>query len=517
MEDSARSFRLPNGMSLEQQIAFCLKIIRKQRQEVLPLRRSLSQCNQWHDPLLQQLKEWKDKYQKAREENKKLQRENNKLKKEIEKLTKTNNRYQVSLFDHGNFTHPDKKDTKRKGGQKGHANTNKDGERSYASFQRIRLHAGACGKCGKQLVRTGSSKEKILIDIEINPKLIELILQSERQWCSNCKKEVRATHPQSLPFTEYGINTFMVVMHLRFKGKQSVRTIAVTLHSLFGLPITKSGVLSLLTKAKEYLEGKYEELKLAIRKDAVMYNDETGWAVRGKPAWMWIMTTPDKKQENGSVETGMTVYVAAESRGKGVFEEMYGNSKAYSMHDGYSSYESVTGKEKTTYCWAHVLRFCFEETIHLLKNHPAVRIRDRLVTLYQTIRFHTEWTKEQKEKTLEEEIESLLKIPSDDQTVKNIRYRLHTQKEGLILALLMTPDGTNNLAEREFRELVQSRNISFGSDTYTGMEGTAILASVVKTIQRDKNKLFLPTLKLYLQDGIKQKHFQYKHTPVFDT
>lgn len=454
---------------------------------------------------------------RLKKENGKLKKENEKLKSEIEKLTKTNNRYRVSLFDHGNFKHPSNQKKKPKGGQKGHANTNKDGERDYASFQRIRLHAGACGKCGKQLVRTGSSKEKILIDIEINPKIIALILQSERQWCSNCKKEVRATHPQSLPFTEYGINTFMMVMHLRFKGKQSVRTIAVTLHNLFGLPITKSGILSLLIQAKKYLEGQYEELKLAIRRGEIMYNDETGWTVRGKSAWMWIMTTPDKKQTNGSVETGMTVYVAAESRGKGIFEEMYGNSKAYSMHDGYSSYESVTGKEKTTYCWAHVLRFCFEETIHLLKNHPAVRIRDRLVTLYQTIRFHTEWTNEQKEKTLEEEIESLLKIPSDDQTVKNIRYRLATQKEGLIKALLVTVDGTNNLAEREFRELVQSRNISFGSDTYTGMEGTAILASVVKTIQRDKNKPFLPTLKVYLQDGIKQKHFQYKHTPVFDT
>lgn len=454
---------------------------------------------------------------RLKKENGQLKKENEKLKGEIEKLTKTNNRYQVSLFDHGNFTHPDKKDTKKKGGQIGHANTNKDGKRDYASFQRIHLYAGGCGKCGKQLSRTGSVKDKTVIDIEINPQLLELIIQSERQWCGSCKKEVRATHPQSLPFTEYGMNTFMVVMHLRFKGKQSLRTISATLHTLFGLPITKSGVGTILFQAKAYLQDKYEELKQAIRDGEIMYNDETGWSVRGKPAWMWIMTTSDKKQENGSIEAGMTVYVAAESRGKGIFEDMYGNSKAYSMHDGYSSYESVTGKEKTTYCWAHVLRFCFEETIHLSKDHPAVRIRDRLVTLYQTIRQQNEWIKEQKEKTLKEEIESLLAIQSDDQTVKNIQYRLQTQKEGLILALLITSDGTNNLAEREFRELVQSRNISFGSDTYTGMEGTAILASIVKTIQRDKSKSFLPTLKLYLQDGIKQKHFQYKHTPVFDT
>ena len=454
---------------------------------------------------------------RLKKENGQLKKENEKLKNEIEKFIKTNNRYQVALFDHGNFKHPDNQEKKPKGGQPGHANTNKDGKRDYASFQKIRLYAGACGKCGKQLVRAGGIKEKVLIDIEINPKLIELILESERQWCSTCKKEVRAAHPQSLPFTEYGMNTFMVVMHLRFKGKQSFGTISATLHSLFGLPITKSGVGSLLFAAKEYLRGTYEKLKFAIRNGEIMYNDETGWSVRGKSAWMWIMTTPDKKQTDGSIEAGMTVYVAAESRGKGIFEEMYGNSRSYSMHDGYSSYESVTGKERSAYCWSHVLRFCFEETIHLPKEHLACQIRDRLVTLYQTIRNHQEWTKEQKEEVLGKEITSILAILSDNQTVKNIQYRLFTQKEGLTLALLITPDGTNNLAEREFRELVQSRNISFGSDTYTGMEGTAILASVVKTIQRDKNKPFLKTLKLYLQEGIKQKHFQYKHTPVFDT
>lgn len=517
MENPASSFHLPNGMSLEQKITFCLKIIQKQRQEVLPLRKSLIQCNQWHGPLLKKLKEWKDKYQKVKEKNNKLQKENEKLKKEIEKLTKTNKRYQVSFFDHGNFKHPDTNKKKPKGGQKGHTNTNKDGDRDYASFKHQLIYTGVCGGCGKHLPRAGSIKEKTLVDIEINPKLTQLIIQSERQWCGNCQKEVRASHPQSLPFTEYGINTFMVVMYLRFKGKQSFRTISCTLNNVFGLPITKSGVGSLLFAAKEYLKGRYEELKLAIRNGEIMYNDETGWMVRGKSAWMWIMTTPDKKQEDKSIQAGMTAYVAAESKGKGIFEEMYGKSNAYSMHDGNPSYESVSGEEKTLYCWSHAIRFSYEETVNLPSKVLACQIRDRLVDLYQRIRAHPDWTNEKKEAVLRVELDNLIGIESTDDTVNNILHRIKTQKEGLILALLITEDGTNNLAEREFRELVQSKHISFGSDTYTGMETTAILASVVKTIQRDKNKPFLPTLKSYLQEGVKQKYFQYKHTPIFDT
>ena len=210
-----------------------------------------------------------------------------------------------------------------------------------------------------------------------------------------------------------------------------------------------------------------------------------------------------------------TIYVAAESRGKGIFEEMYGNSRSYSMHDGYPGYEPVTGKDNTAFCWAHVMRFAFEETVELPPNHLACQIRDRLVDLYQTIRTNPDWTRKQKEKTLRTELDNIISIQSTDQTVLNIQYRVSSQKEGLILALLITPDGTNNLAERELRNMAINRTISFGSKTFKGMETTAILGSIVQTISRNKDKPFLPTLKEYLLTGIQEKYSQYKHPPSF--
>jgi hypothetical protein len=326
---------------------------------------------------------------------KELEAENEKLKEVIEKLTKTKNRYQVALFDHGNFHHPTEKDKKPNGGQAGHADTNQDKARNYQSFKRQRVFADKCGNCGNVLSRVNSIKEKTLIDIQINTKLIQVILQSERQWCSHCQHEVTAKSLQSLPFTEYGMNTFMMVMLMRFKSHQSIAKIATVLSLGFGLTIAPSAILNLLKQAKIYLSDKYALLKHAIRDGQVMYNDETGWSVHGEKAWMWIMANEQT-----------TIYVAAESRGKGIFEQMYGNSKATSMHDGYSSYESVTGEEKAAYCWSHVLRFSYEETI--LEKKPttiACQIRDRLVTLYQTVRKHSDWTKEQKELTLRLEME----------------------------------------------------------------------------------------------------------------
>jgi hypothetical protein len=384
-----------------------------------------------------------------KKELEKFKKENEKLKQEIEKITKTKERYQVALFDHGNFKQNREGKKKPGGGQIGHANTNKDTQRNYASFVKQRVFASNCSTCGNSLPRVSASKEKILIDIELTTKVLQMIIETERQWCSNCKKEVRSKHSQSLPFTEYGINTFMVVLYLRFKGKQSQATIASMLSGLFGLSISKSGVGTLLNQAKIYLKEKYEQLKQSVREGELMYNDETGWRVKGKSAWMWIMANEQ-----------LTVYVAAESRGKGIMEQMYGNSNAYSMHDGYGGYTNTIPKDKHLYCWAHVLRFVHEETILETKDSLASVIKHRLVALYQTIRSHPEYSSEQKEQILERELGILLTLPEENPTIKNMLQRLRTQKDGLIRALLVTKDGTNNLAERELRPLAISRNIT---------------------------------------------------------
>ena len=505
MDFSAQSFHVPTGLSLEQQVTFCLQVIGKQRQELLPLRKKTTICQTYHDPMLEQLKEWRKKYHDSQKETDRLKKENEKLKKEIEKLTTTNNRYQIALFDHGNFKHQDQKGKKTKGGQYGHADTNRETREDYSTYPKKRLFAKTCGNCNSPLSRVESVKEKILLDIVIHPEIVRFIIESEKQWCKKCKKAVLAKDPQSLPFTEYGINTFMMTMILRFSTHSSFTSIAKVMSIGYGLPLSKSDVSNLLKLAATYLGKRYETLKKAIREGAVMYNDETGWLVHGQKAWMWIMANEKE-----------TVYIAGESRGKGIAEEIYGKSLAYAMTDGLLSYANTIPKDRHLYCWSHVLRFAYEETVNEKESSAACCIRDRLVGLYQTIRAHKAWTREQKESVLREETDSLLSISSDNQIVINIQYRVRTQKEGLILALLITEDGTNNLSERELRNMAIKRAVSHGSDTYKGMETTAIIGSIMQTLSRNKEMPFLPTLQTYLLEGIRGKHHQYIHLPYYD-
>lgn len=517
----AQKFNVPLNLSPLAQIRFCEEIVRKYQYEAKYLRKITSHSKTLQRRSVKETGIWKQKYQQEKKKNEILRRENNQLKTEIEKLTKTNRRYQVSLFDSGNFKSPNNGESKLKGGQLNHPDTNREGQinfKGYETYQRKRIYATSCGKCGSSLGRVSSFKEKVLLDIVLKPETVQMILESERQWCGICKVEVNAKDSNSLPFTEYGLNTFMMVIILKFKAHCSLSATSKVLEITSGLKLSKSDISNLLKAAAKYLGSKYEELKQAVRDGSVIYMDETGWLVKGEKAWMWIMVSDDTKDDQGQViQPGATVYVAAESRGKGIACEMYGDSQSLCMTDGLASYTNSIPHDKHCFCWAHALRFAFEETIHSKKNSMSIHLRDELVRIYHIRQNHPEYSKKKLEEILTLELDRLLDKKSEETSFNNIKTRLRDQKEGLIKSLLETDSGTNNLAERELREVVLGRKVSYGSDTYLGMETTAILGSVIQTISRDKQKDLLSELTLNLQIGIHEKYPQYIHLPYFDS
>lgn len=476
------------------------------RRDVRYLRIHNERLLRCRDQLQEKARKLEKEKQVLQQENNRLKKENEKLKKEIEKLTKTSTRYQVALFDHGNFQHPTDRGKKKKGGQMGHADTNREATENYQSYPRQRLFTRECGKCHSPLSRVLVTRQKILLDIVVNPEVVKLIVESERQWCGRCKLEVTARDGRCLPFTEYGINTFLMVMILRFKCHASMANIATVITLSHGLKLSKSDVSNILRQAKVYLKSRYDELITAIRKGNVMYNDETGWLVDGQAAWLWIMASEEA-----------TIYFAAESRGKGIAKELYGNSQAHSMHDGLGSYTKTIPPDKQLYCWAHFLRFCFEETITEDKDSPAILMREELVAIYHIKKQHPEYSFVKLKQLLKMRLHQVLTVSSSNTTVLAIQHRLREQKTGLINSLLYTKDGTNNLSERELRPMVINKHISNGSNTFAGMETSAVLGSIVQTIGRKKDTDFLPALTGYLQYGVREKYRQYLHTPNYDT
>ncbi|GAC1360058.1 MAG: IS66-like element ISH10B family transposase [Ktedonobacteraceae bacterium] len=432
---------------------------------------------------------------------KELEQENEQLKGELEQSSKTKKRYQVALFDHGNFRHRSAESKKSKGGQPGHADTNREAHPEPHPYEKERLFAPVCGHCGEALARVGATRHKVLVDIVLHPQVVKRLIESERQWCGHCKREVAARDARSLPFTEYGLNTFLLVLILRFSSHASLASLARVLMISHGLAISKSTIGNLLDQAKRYLQGQYDRLIEAVRAGDVMYNDETGWLVNGQKAWMWIMANED-----------VTVYVAAESRGKGIAREMYGHSQALSMHDGFASYTKAIPQEKHLSCWAHLLRFAHEETVLEPEGSQAKDFTEQLVKVYHLKKDLLTLGRTDLEARLRAELDTLLAVQSQSPSILTIQARLRVQCEGLIASLLCPPDGTNNLAERELRPLVITRKISHGSNTFAGMQTSAILGSLVQTASKQEGQV-LSTLQRQLHEGVKEQ-FPHSRHPV---
>ena len=497
-------FKIPSNVPINQQVDFCLRVINQIRQELVPLRLAYLGAKKRITNLEKEIikhiddcRQLRIRIQQFEKDVNRLEKEKSDLEVEIDRITKTNKRLSTALFDHGNFKTKSSKALKR-GGQIHHSDTNRETKENPNDYPKEHINLTNCPNCHHSLNFVKSIKDKVLIDIVLNPQVIKLLVQAERQWCPKCQKEINARHPQSLPFSEYGLNTLMIILLLRFKGHLSLAKISLVLKTAFGLSLAQSSIQALLSQAKDYLDDKYQEMVKRIREGELMYNDETGWLIGKQSAWLWIMANDN-----------ITVYCPANSRGNGIFKTMYSFSQALSMHDGFAGYQCALKDEtKHAYCWAHFLRFVHEETVLGLPGSEEKKLKDKVIGLYQLI---NQLPRSQLTSILTSEFALILAQKSDNPSIIKIQTRLKKQQWGLIQALVLTPDGTNNLAERELRPLVLLRKTTYGSNTFNGMEITATLGSVVQTLSKQPIPFF-PTLKSYLQAGITQKHSSFVYS-----
>lgn len=442
------------------------------------------------------------------------QEEIEKLKAEMEKLRKERDMYRKMLFKENvksqnlpgkdqsdqtidnRFILPDKS---KRGARIGHKGSGRKLPQVDPD-KILRIFLTNCPSCNNPLKRTASIDTHTVEDVP-PPNLtpIQIIRhEKERQWCSNCSKEVVATHPEEIPGIRFGLNLIVYIMVLKYGAKVSLDSISLLLEQNYSLKVSKGEIINLLHKTRVWLCNQYEQIKISVRASPIKHADETGWRVMGINAWIWGFMT--QKQIYLSVE---------ESRGKGIPEEILKDSHPDDVlvRDDYGGYAKLQFKHQS--CWAHLLR----------KSHEAVadiNASEEIKTLHQTLKelFSTldETIKQpfniKIRKIIHDQAWNILqgiinqKYTHDD--AKAIQIRIKHQGKNLLTAL--PNDGvplTNNLAERSLRKIVVIRKVSGGSRSWNGAKTTAVNMSIFQTIQA-QNLPLIPTLKEYLLTGINQ-------------
>lgn len=358
--------------------------------------------------------------------------------------------------------------------------------------QIIEVNLDACPDCSGKLKGWDSFVTHTVEDIVLPPSTKTIVLEylKRRYYCNNCQKEVVATHPNEVANSHFGNTTLSLILLLKQKLHIPLPGIVFLLKNIWGLSITPSGVQTQLTVAKKLCINPYQQLLKQVRGSPVKHSDETTFKVLGKLFWAWIICT--KTSSYITIE---------ETRGGGVASKLLSASAKTDVlvSDDYGVYQSLKLKHQS--CWAHLLRKV-RDYAKLEGSSDEVKVlKVELDTMFDKLNQITkqefnQLDRQQKYQHYLKQIDQILNRTYIHEDVKRVQTRIKNQRQNLLTAILHKDVPlTNNQAERDLRGLVIQRKISGSSQSAKGAETTAVLTSIVSTLNKRQ---------INLLDGISQ-------------
>ena len=156
----------------------------------------------------------------------------------------------------------------------------------------------ACPCCGGTL---GEAREEIVSTTDIPAALVpevRLYAVQTRQ-CVECGRSVRGQHPDIAPGQQgatahrVGPRVKALAHILHYVHGVPVRKTSEIVEQLTGVRLTQSAISQDAARQTEGPVGeRYGELREAVKEQAVIHTDDTGWRVGGSPAYLMAFVNP---------------------------------------------------------------------------------------------------------------------------------------------------------------------------------------------------------------------------------
>jgi hypothetical protein len=306
--------------------------------------------------------------------------------------------------------------------------------------------------------------------------------------CSRCGRTVRGRHRELAP-DQHGATAHRLGPRLLAAAHQlhyglgvAVRKLPGVLGLLTGVRLTQGAVTQdALRRSERAVAATYQALCDSIREAPSVHTDDTGWRVRGRPAWLMVFVTG-----------AATVYQVRERhRNEEVRERIPSDYAGVMITDRGKSYDAgeFAGVRRQV-CLAHVLRSVsdvleaksgrsrwFGAALKaLLKEAMALwhERRDGPKPGFEA-RVH------QLERELAEHLRDRVLRDDDNQRLLDGLGRHHDA--GSLVRFLGEPgiEPTNNVAERALRPAVIARKVSQCTKTVRGTRAFEAWSSVLAT------------------------------------
>lgn len=346
----------------------------------------------------------------------------------------------------------------------------------------VSLPLRKCPECGDKLPgKTQETRERHVTDIYFVARVKNTKYEIPRKYCRTCKKLVEPQVPHALPHARFGLNLMLFVMYLRFGLRLPLNKVSEFFRTMHGFSISEGEIILICHQLAKAFGDYYKTLERLLKRCRVKYSDTTSWRVNGKNYTAWVFIT------FGAVLYKITRKGTADIPVKLLGKEQHGNILVVDRHSLYRSLVEKAGFILQL-CWSHIL----EDTRSLARDfgREGRYVQRKLKLIFaDAVSLNHQGTEEQVQK-LKKRVEQLLGRHYQHKTIWKFVKNLVKRDLDNLFIFVTRPDvdPTNNISERELRELVLIRKISNGSRSEQGAATTATLLSIIKTLRlRDKN------------------------------
>jgi transposase len=354
----------------------------------------------------------------------------------------------------------------------------------------VPVAAACCPCCGGAL---GAARQEIVSTTDIPAALVpEVRLYAvEARPCLQCGKSVRGQHPNVAPGQQgatahrVGPRVKALAHILHYVHGVPVRRTAEIVEQLTGVRLTQSAITQDATKQTEGPVGeRYRELREAVKEQAVIHTDDTGWRIGGSPAYLMAF-----------VNRMLSVYqVRPRHRNDEVRELIPADFKGVMICDRGPSYDARELEDVAQQkCLSHLIRNA--KTTEESKNGRARHFSQTLKELLQRAlalsakknelgaaayriqveELHGELTFHLRDRVLGDE---------DNQRLLDGVGAQHDRARVLSFLTEEGVEPTNNRAERDLRPAVIARKVSHCSRNERGARAFETFTSVLQTIRK---------------------------------
>ncbi len=458
------------------------------------LRKEIEKLRRENKLLKDKLEHERKEKEKIVEEKEKIVEEKEKIEKEFEEF-KAKHAVTVSNLRKALNIKADKQISRKPlGAPKGHKGYSR---RIPERVDHVRpLVLKRCPDCNTIL--RGNPQEirsRFVTDIELLSKVEVTRYDIYRMYCPKCDKIVEPEVPNVLPHARFGLSLMLLVMYLKIGLRLPAGKVCDYLMTMYSLEISESGIFVILRQLSEAFGDYYKHLEKIVKLARVKHTDTTSWRVNGKNYFAWVF-----------IALGIVLYKIRKRNNHKVGLAVFGKKQKDNVLviDRHSALRKLAEEAGflIQYCWSHIL----DDSKGLARDfgrEGGKQVHKKLKEIYALAESLNHKGTLGMVEQLKGEIYQLTQKHYESSTVRKFVNNLYYRDVENLFRFVTDPevDPTNNISERELRELVIIRNISKGSRSIKGANTTATLLSIIQTLRLNKKNILLS-----LQEILKNKN-----------